>query len=100
MVSAAAALGQLRETKDALEGALTEERALLAEFQRRTRNMKQRYDEPYSGAMVISIPELKRINQQARVDREDAAVRSLMSGSSSLSRLANGRVAVTLSRTQ
>ncbi len=43
MVSAAAALGQLRETKDALEGQLTEERALLAEFQRRTRDMKQRY---------------------------------------------------------
>jgi len=42
MVSAAAALGQLRETKDALEGQLTEERALLAEFQRRTRDMKQR----------------------------------------------------------
>ena len=42
MVSAATALGQLRETKDALEGQLTEERALLAEFQRRTRDMKQR----------------------------------------------------------
>ncbi len=42
MASAAAALGQLRGTKDALEGQLTEERALLAEFQRRTRDMQQR----------------------------------------------------------
>ena len=42
MASAAAALGQLRGTKDALEGQLSEERALLAEFQRRTRDMQQR----------------------------------------------------------